>query len=117
MQATIYIRKENQARWDEIKDKSAWVNAYLEKSPPNSRVLAEGLEPVSTPIIPKTTPVTKAADVLIGNMEKAMAEFAPETKDAKTNDYMSRLKIPTCKVHGSPLDDRGRCLQKGCKYA
>lgn len=22
-----------------------------------------------------------------------------------------------CKVHGTPLDTRGKCLQKGCKYA
>lgn len=22
-----------------------------------------------------------------------------------------------CKVHGTPLDARGKCLQKGCKYA
>lgn len=22
-----------------------------------------------------------------------------------------------CRVHGTPLDNRGRCLQKGCKYA
>lgn len=22
-----------------------------------------------------------------------------------------------CKIHGLPLDDRGRCMQKGCKYA
>lgn len=22
-----------------------------------------------------------------------------------------------CKIHKTPLDDRGKCLQKGCKYA
>ncbi len=26
-------------------------------------------------------------------------------------------KYPVCKVHGTPLDSRGKCLQKGCKYA
>lgn len=25
--------------------------------------------------------------------------------------------IASCKVHGLPLDSRGRCLQKGCKYS
>jgi len=44
MQATIYIRKENEDRWDGITDKSAWVNAYLAKSPPNSIVEKENLE-------------------------------------------------------------------------
>lgn len=28
-----------------------------------------------------------------------------------------RLTKGLCKVHGLPLDARGRCLQKGCKYA
>lgn len=23
----------------------------------------------------------------------------------------------TCKIHGNPLDYRGKCLQKGCKYS
>lgn len=45
MNSTIYIRKENEVRWDNITDKSAWVNAMLEKSPPNSIVEREGLEP------------------------------------------------------------------------
>lgn len=43
--ANIYIRKENEERWNAITDKSAWVNAYLEKSPPNSVVVKRGLEP------------------------------------------------------------------------
>lgn len=45
MNSTIYIRKENESRWENITDKSAWVNAMLEKSPPNSKVIAEQLEP------------------------------------------------------------------------
>lgn len=28
-----------------------------------------------------------------------------------------RLSNGLCKIHGTPLDDRGRCMQKGCKYA
>jgi hypothetical protein len=43
--ANIYIRKENEARWGLITDKSAWVNAMLEKSPPNSKVIEQKLEP------------------------------------------------------------------------
>lgn len=42
----MYIRKENEERWDNITDKSAWVNAMLEKSPPNSIVEREKLEPI-----------------------------------------------------------------------
>jgi hypothetical protein len=43
--ANIYIRKENETRWGLITDKSAWVNAMLEKSPPNSKVREQHLEP------------------------------------------------------------------------
>lgn len=28
-----------------------------------------------------------------------------------------RLAQGVCKIHGTPLDRRGKCLQKGCKYA
>lgn len=28
-----------------------------------------------------------------------------------------RLSNGICKIHGTPLDSRGKCLQKGCKYA
>lgn len=45
MQTTIYIRKDNEERWNSITDKSAWVNAYLSKSPPNSIVDKMNLEP------------------------------------------------------------------------
>ncbi len=29
----------------------------------------------------------------------------------------SRFDGPLCKIHSLPLDGRGKCLQKGCKYA
>lgn len=28
-----------------------------------------------------------------------------------------RLSNGLCKIHGTPLDDRGRCMVKGCKYS
>lgn len=29
-----------------------------------------------------------------------------------------KIAVPKlCKIHFTPLDDRGRCMQKGCKYA
>lgn len=44
MRENIYIRKSNEPRWKEITNKSAWVNAMLEKSPPNSIVEKKSLE-------------------------------------------------------------------------
>lgn len=52
MRENIYIRKENEDRWKAITNKSAWVNAYLSKSPPNSIVEAKNLEP-EKPIKPR----------------------------------------------------------------
>lgn len=40
--------------------------------------------------------------------------FVPD----KTLEFNERRTANgVCKVHGLPLDDRGKCLQKGCKYA
>lgn len=32
------------------------------------------------------------------------------------NSTMADNTLKLCKIHGTPLDDRGKCLQKGCKY-
>jgi hypothetical protein len=88
MQTTIFIRKRNEERWQSITDKSAWVNAYLEKSPPNSIVEKKGLEPVEKPL-----------------------------KETAFQALKERFSNGMCKIHELPLDGRGKCLQKGCKYA
>ena len=38
-------------------------------------------------------------------------------KQTSTHLYLDRTNLKHCKVHGLPLDSRGRCLQKGCKYS
>lgn len=45
--------------------------------------------------------VPKILEPILDNIEKG------------TNRAVNGL----CKAHGTPLDDRGRCMQKGCKYA
>lgn len=37
--------------------------------------------------------------------------------DKKIEIPAERLAQGVCKIHGTPLDRRGKCLQKGCKYA
>lgn len=39
--------------------------------------------------------------------------FSNQAEDMSNKRLLNGL----CKVHDLPLDDRGRCLQKGCKYA
>lgn len=48
------------------------------------------------------------------------AEKAQELMNTAINLKIGSMKPrPTvvCKIHGTPLDSRGKCLQKGCKYA
>lgn len=49
-----------------------------------------------------------------------------EIENYKANEKIDRLKTPLaterlnrglCKIHEAPLDSRGKCLQKGCKYS
>ncbi len=42
---------------------------------------------------------------------KPIIELTPEFIPKK------RLENGVCKIHAMPLDNRSRCLQKGCKYS
>lgn len=44
--------------------------------------------------------------------EKAVIGSPGEALLAYEKGYKGKL----CKIHGTPLDDRGKCLVKGCKY-
>lgn len=60
------------------------------------------------------------ADQIIGENTDPFTINAPEevVKIAKSlNLSPHRDSNGLCKVHGIPLDSRGKCLQKGCKYA
>lgn len=79
MNSTIYIRKENEDRWSAITDKSAWVNAYLSKNPPNSVVIKERLEPME-PVATYSSP----------------DKFVPKPPDPETGDPCC-IKAKPCK--------------------
>lgn len=48
--------------------------------------------------------------------EKATQARFDEKLD-KLVDVGRKQLAKLCKIHGTPLDNRGKCLQKGCKYA
>lgn len=60
----------------------------------------------------------KGQDVLIerGGMEYQLVVKGPAGVEL-VGKPINRFNSGICKVHGLPLDSRGRCLQKGCKYA
>lgn len=76
--------------------------------------------------IPPTSEVYKDASI-----NRGIAGVATIVEES--NSIVNRIKTPKqakkaaakiarpngkfCPIHGSPLDGRGKCLQKGCKYA
>ena len=87
MNSTIYIRPEDMDKWLLISNKSLFVHQALNDS----------IE-------------TKSPKIL-------KPEIKPETKLETFNKLKETIGVKLCKVHGLPLDGRGRCLQKGCKYS
>lgn len=59
------------------------------------------------PVIINTPTGTVVAGADIASVTKVVKKIAPDV----------RFQNGVCKIHGLPLDDRGRCMQKGCKYA
>lgn len=124
--ANIWIRRQNQGRWDAIDDKSAWVNAMLKESAPSRSTMLAGNEapypasdifkkesvgkddrdyPVIKPLAHPWEPVDEDTTL------KAVKELHRQQNNPRFSGA-----IASCKIHGIPLDARGRCMQKGCRY-
>jgi len=86
---TVYIRKDDIDEWRKLSAKSTFVHNAL-------NIVREGGEEALGLIVDDRTQVT--------NLDKPLVKVNLKGE-------------PLCKVHGTPLDTRGRCLQKGCKYA
>lgn len=99
MNSTIYIRQENENRWESITDKSAWVNAMLEKSPPNSKVIAEKLEPEAT---------------VVARISDKLEDLPVDDRVYETQAQFSRSEA-SCKACSVPLRPDHKCQTKGCK--
>jgi hypothetical protein len=84
---TVYIRNDDYESWRAVGSKTQFISDAL-----------NNVAKVDTPV-GKPVRLEKPIDV-IANLKKVFP-------DAR----------PNCKVHGLPLDDRNRCLTKGCRYA
>lgn len=85
--ANIWIRRDNYEKWENIPDKSNWLNTLLENSQDTSEYGAV-----------KDTPV--------GKMTTVLSETVPPIT---TGD---KLPKSLCE-HGQV---KGQCFQKGCKF-
>ena len=92
MQQNIYFRKDVWEKFKDEENKSEVINMLLKdfygqiKNPVN---------PFKSSLVVKDIPAPNATF---------------EIKPSKERDSKG-----LCKIHGTPLDDRGKCLVKGCK--
>ena len=98
----LYIH--NDSEFDKVKNKSKLVNELLEAHYWNE-MLEDKIVSKIKPRYPKWS-------------KDKVVEIENETvgKLTMTVPYES-ITNGICKVHGTPLDDRKKCLMKGCKYA
>lgn len=87
-QQTLYIREGDMEKWRALKKKSEFIHNAL--NPPDFKGIGEA-----------------AADL----KEKL------QTATFKRVESYGSQGAKLCKTHGTPLDGRGKCLQKGCKYS
>lgn len=100
--ANIFIRQSDWKKWTALEKKSEWVHGHLTSL--NSIERVKEIE--SKPEVKK---------VKINKVKPKIIKTKDDAVQAATSIQLP--KIALCKIHEIPLDFRGKCLQKGCKYA
>ena len=94
---SVFFRKEDVEKWKAIKNKSEFMHHALN---PEVRFI-EAWNGNDSDKIPR--------------VESYSSNFKPVKTPVNTTTAAPSIKF--CKIHGIPLDNRGKCLQKGCKYS
>lgn len=110
---TTYIRKDDMELWLACPNKAELIHnalnmreTYLELPPKQKDQVKKHI--VSMPSEPD--------DVTFDDLslhDKAVVTL----QDRNISLPKSKFLNGVCKIHDVPLDSRGKCLQKGCKYA
>lgn len=94
---TIFIRNSDHRKWLAIPDKPIWLHERIQE---------------------KKNVVIVTSNKNIKKGQPVVAKDVKGKPDGKTRLASKGAgKESLCPQHGIPLDNRGRCLQKGCKYA
>ncbi len=110
IQITAYLRdEEDLARWKAIGNKSAFLHDALV-------VQDSTLHGTMYQKQPKFSAEPMETDKKVIKTKKDAEEVIPEIVPPVAKN-ISRQSNGLCKIHGTPLDGRGKCLQKGCKYS
>lgn len=129
--ANIWIKLANKEVWDSIDKKSDWINNQLaSKKVSLSDIASPKPSPKAQEAVKKALVEANLEMVKVGyaasqpDPVKDEIRYAPvlpvSMAEAAKYQGISLLKPKSskvCKVHGLGLDSRGRCLQKGCKFA
>lgn len=94
-QVTVYIRKDDMAAWSSVEKKAEFIHGALHG--------ALQVKKTQTPTEVVTAGVVTPRLDTFYKLKESIGIAADAVK--------------LCKIHGIPLDDRGRCMQKGCRYA
>lgn len=107
----IYISTNVAEKFDKESNKSGLVNELLGKH----------YGQVSTRINNNGHVYVEAERAAIRTDEASAVVMGIITPVAASTERVSRPEARStngvCKIHGTPLTDNGKCLQKGCKYS
>lgn len=117
MNMNIYISQGNEKRLRALSDKtmSGLVNELLEKYF-GGELKTENIKENPDGTISAEDP-SKPSSFVSGVIKTSQqAKEAALKKVGEATDTVKK-QPGLCPIHGSPLDSRGKCLQKGCKYS
>lgn len=97
MRANIYIRRENEEKWEKVADKSKWINALLANSGDTSGYGAV-----------KDSPVGPMITVLSDELPPLETPFKQRVVENSQGFCKEGHAIP---------EGRSKCMGKGCKYS
>lgn len=106
MLVSVYIRKEDEEVWRKLPKKTQAIHDMLHG------------QKLSGIKIHETVPVDILKQGAGGryNGDTPIVEVDPILVPPVAKN-IDRYSNGVCKIHGTPLDGRGKCLMKGCKYA
>lgn len=107
-QKTVYFREEDLEAWEKVHNKAEFLHNAL-----NVRDAYVALTPKEKSAVKKH--ISNPVD-FVDILDPQKRGIDPKEVILPTPSF-ERLANGLCKIHGTPLDDRGRCMQKGCKYA
>jgi hypothetical protein len=110
-QVTVYIREEDLELWKAVEKKSQFIHMALRGNdiPKVNKAIDERIE-IQKVIKPLMRQMKSTVNDVYAAQSLGQLPNAPKT-------LSKREANGVCKIHGTPLDYRGRCTQKGCKYA